>query len=83
MGWHNVYKGGIMKKVFGIILLFIDLILLIGGLTCLIIGSILYRIVPAYHTPIVNLLFALGFVGVGSFSATLLVVLGSILTLSD
>lgn len=68
-----------MKKTFGIILLFIDLILLIGGLTCLIIGSILYRVAQVYQTPLVNMLFALGFVGVGSFSATLLVTIGAVL----
>lgn len=72
-----------MKKAFGIILLFIDLILLIGGLTCLIIGSILYRVAQVYQTPLVNMLFALGFIGVGSFSATLLIVFGVSLLLSD
>ena len=65
-----------MKKVFGIILLFIDLIFIIGGLTCLIIGSILHNIAQDYQAQLVNLLFALGFVGVGSISATLLVVFG-------
>ena len=66
-----------MKKIiFGSVLIFIDLILIIGGLTCLIIGSILYNIAQDYQAQLVNLLFALGFVGVGSISATLLVVFG-------
>ncbi len=67
------------KKIFGSILIFVNLVLLIGGLTCLIIGSLLYRVAQIYQMPIVNMLFALGFVGVGSFSTTLLVAFGAFL----
>ena len=67
------------NKIFGSILVFVDLVLIIGGLTCLIIGSILCNIAQDYQAQLVNLLFALGFVGVGSFTATLLVMFGAIL----
>ena len=67
------------KMIFGSILIFIDLVLVIGGLTCLIIGSIMFHVAQEYQAPLVNLLFAIGFVGVGSFLATLLVVFGSFL----
>ena len=75
--------GIIMKKVFGLILFFIDLMLIIGGLTCLIIGLILYRTGQAHQLPLINTLFALGFVGVGSILATLLFVLVVLLVFGD
>ena len=69
-----------MKKIiFGSVLIFIDLMLIIGGLTCLIIGSILYSVAQDYQAPLVNLLFALGSIGTGSFLATLLVIFGAVL----
>lgn len=72
-----------MKKAFGIILLFIDSIFIIGGLTCLIVGSILYKIGQDYQIPLINTLFALGFCGAGSFLATIFALLGSGILLSD
>jgi len=71
------------KMIFGTILIFVDLVLIIGGLTCLIIGSIMYHVAQDYQAQLVNVLFALGFVGVGSFSATLSTILGALLVFSD
>jgi hypothetical protein len=52
-------------------------------LTCLIIGLTLHNVAQDYQAPLVNLLFALGFVGAGSFLSTLLVVFGAFLLFKD
>lgn len=71
------------SKVLGIILLVINVILIIVGVTCAIIGLVLNSNAQLYQAPIVNALFSIGFVGVGSAISTLFVILGFALAVSD
>ena len=73
-----------MKKfIIGIILIIIDLLLIVACLTCLIVGSVLYKNAQEYQAPIINSLFALGFVGVGCFVSTPLITAGICFMLKD
>lgn len=73
-----------MKKfIFGIILIIIDLLLIVACLTCLIVGLFLYKNAQEYQAPIINSLFALGFIGVGSSISTPLITAGIYFMLKD
>lgn len=71
------------KNIFGIILIIIELILMISGITCLIVGLVLYKNAQEYQVPLINSLFAIGFVGVGCSISTPLITAGIYFILKD